>query len=385
MRTKKEIQADIDYIKDSAVNTYIFGTGKIGTGIGYEIVRLLDIRVKSYCDNDSNKWGKMIKDGIFCISPNEMQEEEDCACIILTGTESTKEILAQVKEMGIVTIIQYRELWLLDSYIDKFYEAPYHFDESIYWEREKMFSETAGSIRKIKNPCNKIAAIYTCIVGDYDEVHEPLIISEQYDYYLISDKKPDNLQIYQWIDINDIVPEWVTYNAKKNRYCKINGNFIFSEYKYSVYIDGCVTIIKDIAHVFGRIGKSGMAFHRHPTEQCIYKEGLICIMKKFDDENLIRWQMAQYRKEKMPAEYGQIAGGIIVRENNHPVVQEIMRYWWHEVFTKSYRDQLSFMYCLWKNGLTYQDVGCLGIWPDNENYFQLSKHRIDSRKFEPAD
>ena len=80
-----------------------------------------------------------------------------------------------------------------------------------------------------------------------------------------------------------------------------------------------------------------------------------------------RW----HKREKMPVNYGQFACGILIRENHNPLCRLVMEDWWREVFAKSYRDQLSFMYCLWKNGLNASDVGCLeGDWSRNRDFWQ---------------
>ena len=36
-------------------------------------------------------------------------------------------------------------------------------------------------------------AIYTCVVGGYDEINEPKMVEEKCDYYIISDKKPEKI------------------------------------------------------------------------------------------------------------------------------------------------------------------------------------------------
>ncbi len=110
---------------------------------------------------------------------------------------------------------------------------------------------------------------------------------------------------------------------------------------------------------------------RHMDHQCIYKEGFFCVIFGKDDEDRIRWQLSRYKREKMPVNYGQFACGILIRENHNPLCRLVMEDWWREVFAKSYRDQLSFMYCLWKNGLNASDVGCLeGDWSRNRDFWQ---------------
>ena len=69
MRQQIEILNDLNYIKNHQVEVCIFGCGNIGKGAGYDILNFLGIRVANYSDNDTSKWGKLIRNGIQCISP----------------------------------------------------------------------------------------------------------------------------------------------------------------------------------------------------------------------------------------------------------------------------------------------------------------------------
>ncbi len=371
MRSEEKILRDIEHIKNKDSEVYLFGTGKIGTGIGYEIIKLFGIQVTYFCDNDAKKWGKIIKDGICCIPPHKLQEKKQNACFILVGRDLLEGIEKQVRQMGIETVITYEELKRVDFPLDDFYAGPFRYDESDCIKRQGMLSENRDMSFRVKNFGNRKIAVYTCIVGGYDKVYEPKAVSDLCDYYLISDQKPEKPSVWQWIDIAEAVPEWVTDPVRKNRYCKINGDRIFSEYPYSIYLDGRFKITGDISRYVSQTGKSGMAMFRHMDHQCIYKEGFFCVIFGKDDEDRIRWQLSRYKREKMPVNYGQFACGILIRENHNPLCRLVMEDWWREVFAKSYRDQLSFMYCLWKNGLNASDVGCLeGDWSRNRDFWQ---------------
>ena len=47
----------------------------------------------------------------------------------------------------------------------------------------------------------------------------------------------------------------------------------------------------------------------------------------------------------------------MVREHHNKDCIRVMETWWDEVLNNSRRDQLSFMYAVWKNGFTAQDLG----------------------------
>lgn len=376
MRTENEIIREIEEIKRNQKKICLFGAGKLGQGWCYKFVQYLGMKVDCYCDNNPELWGKEIKDDIICISPEELSKVENCVCIIAIGIRFLSSVENQVRSLGI-DMITYDELYSLTKVKDYFYSTPFMYAEKEYKSRLQKYND-CKEINIINNEKNKEIAIYTCVAGKYDNVVEPEYISEECDYYLISDVKPEKLNVYKWIDIKSIVPEWVEDNVRRNRYCKINAHSIFPNYKYSIYIDGNISIKGNILHCIKKIGNSGVAAYLHPNHQCIFGEGIRCVIAELDDENIIRTQMDGYKKEGMPENYGQFECGVLVRENRK--VQRLMEMWWKEVFTKSYRDQLSFMYCVWKCGMSCNDIGILGVDWRKSKEFHIEKYHKHYRR-----
>lgn len=140
---------------------------------------------------------------------------------------------------------------------------------------------------------------------------------------------------------------------------------IFPQYKYSIYVDGNTELKKKVSKQFlekleGKI--TGIACRKRNCKiSDIYRDGIHVLISQAADENKVQKQMEQYWKEGLPEYHGQIAGNIWVREHNNPICVRIMEDWWHQVSTQAPRDQLSFMYAVWKNGYTYEDIGLLDI------------------------
>ena len=380
MRLQEEIIADLERILDEKLEVYIFGAGKIGTGIGRELLRLLNIPVNGYCDTNPQKWQLEIEQEVFCISPQEVLPRKKKACFVMLGQYHKASGLQVVETLGFDIIINYDELCSLDMLIDKFMMQC---DESsnmqeIFDKKRKFLEmhEDEGGY-KVPNLEKKKIAVYTCIAGGYDDVIEPEVISNECDYYLISDNRPENLNVFQWLDINKVVPDWVEDSRRQNRYCKIKVEKIFSEYQFSIYIDGNVKIVHDISNYIDRIGKSGFATHLHAYNNCLYVEAIKVIAAKVEDERIVKAQVKQYRKEGMPRDFGQFQNAILVRENNNPICKKLMADWWREVFVKSYRDQLSLTYCLWKNNIDKNDIGILGNdMRGNSDFVWVKRHHI---------
>ena len=59
-------------------------------------------------------------------------------------------------------------------------------------------------------------------------------------------------------------------------------------------------------------------------------------------------QINRYLNEGFPLHYGMTEMPVIARFHNEPLCKKIMEEWWEEFNHTALRDQLSFMYVMWK-------------------------------------
>ena len=78
--------------------------------------------------------------------------------------------------------------------------------------------------------------------------------------------------------------------------------------------------------------------------------------KKVDIES----QIKNYKNKGFPKNYGLFENNVLVRKHNDLVCIRIMESWWEEFCKYSQRDQLSFVYCLWKNNFSSDYIYSLG-------------------------
>ena len=153
----------LEYIKGVLNHEYevcIWGAGFLGTRKGLELLSKRGISADLYCDNNPELWGKEIINGVKCISPKELQErKQGVICFLFLASSKVPSVLKQMTDLGIERIILFDELFEEEK------EAYFPF-----MQRKKI-------------------AVYTCIVGEYDKLLEPLSISPDCDYYIISDRK----------------------------------------------------------------------------------------------------------------------------------------------------------------------------------------------------
>lgn len=335
----------------------IWGAGYIGRGIGLKMLRQLNIQVDYYCDNNKELFGREIVDGIRCEDYGRLvKNSENSICFLIMRSDYIGEVYKQLLDMGIKNIVTYQELLEVDGIIEEYYP---------FMKRNQI-------------------AIYTCIVGDYDQINEPQFISNDCDYYIISDRKPVKETAFQYLDIDAYVPETLVDNTRKNRYVKINVHKIFPQYKYSIYIDGNLIIKSDMRVCLENLPRTRTAVAGESYWDNIYIEGIRCIESKRDREELILKQTEQYWLEGMPEHFGSFLCNVLAREHNHPNCIHLMEEWWEQVSKYSRRDQISFPYVLWKNGYTKEDVKTLAPKPGFVSDYWIfvhehNQHRILSK------
>lgn len=328
MDNRKELY--LQHAKSNEYEVCIWGAGFLGTGKGLQILKKRKISVDYYCDNNSKLWGKEVIDGIRCISPDELQKKKGrVVCFLMMTNMYAETVLIQLNDMGIKEVVV--------------------FDDLFIEEKEEYFP----FMKK-----NHIA-FYTCIVGDYDDLMEPLTVRPDCDYYVISDKKPQQKTIFQYIDINEYLPKHITDNTKKNRYCKMNAHKIFPQYKYSVYFDGEMQMDSSIVECIQELPKTRITTLCNNYWNSSYMEAMRVILMKRDAEDVVVNQMEHYWLEGFPEDFGNVYCTILLREHNHPVCRKLMEDWWDQVDKYSRRDQISFPYVLWKNGFAMADVKTL--------------------------
>lgn len=325
----QEVEHYLRAIKDKEIKVIYWGTGTLGSGYAYQALKKRNIIPVYYCDNNKDKWNKVVVDDIYCFDFKKMTlEKDDFICVITVSSLYIPDVLLQLKNMGIKHVLPYdvlfRHLCVEQDYCD-------------FLKKEKI-------------------AVYTCIVNNYDDYQEPEFGSDIYDYFLISDKKPGNVSNYEWIDIRTLVPGNISDYTRMNRYCKINAHKIFPNYRRSIYHDGNIQIRGDMISLFEKLKKTRIGVACRHMWNSFYEESVPLIELKSDKVENIYNQVKQYWLEGFPESFGLAHCCVLMREHNNHFCIKLMETWWDELEKQSKRDQLSFAYAVWKNGYTMDDV-----------------------------
>lgn len=334
----------------------MFGAG-YAANYWYRFLRDIGYEIDFFSDNNPDLWGKVMIDGIVCISPSELAKyEKSVLCLVSTSALYTDKITKQLKSMGL-DVIGLDLHWMnigeiVERYVGVDAGLPvYEKGELGEYDREVCRDERI--------------AVYTCIVGKYDDLKQPGVIDGQCDYYYLGFDKPEVPGVYQWIDIAPYFEGKTFDNTRINRFCKVHPHLFFRQYRYSIYLDGGFEIRKSIAGLVRRIGSTGIGLYGKALTGDVdtYGQAVSCLIAGItsgDDRSVIIKQMKKYAEAGFPRNYGSANNGVIAREHNNPDCIRIMDTWWNEIRNECRRDELSFFYALWKNGFASEAVGSLG-------------------------
>lgn len=236
-----------------------------------------------------------------------------------------------------------------------------------YQKKRKFQNEPSGistyeSYQKLKK---KRIVIYTCILGGYDTLKEPLLEFDNVTYICYTDDavKIKNDDDTKWI-IQQI-PEGISKRFSKimtNRYLKMHPKELFPDADYAIYVDGNIGIQSFLgAYLVKTDVSTGIAIFSHSQRQCVYAEALACISRKKGSRKAIEYQIELYKKEGFPKNFGLYECTIIASDLQNTTSVDVLDKWWKAfLYSKSFRDQLSLPYVMWKIGRKYTDIGLLG-------------------------
>lgn len=95
--------------RESGKKICAFGAGSGGCAIAISYENL-GIGIDYFCDNDPDKWGKVVYNDIKCISPKELSQlGDEVICTISVGTEVLEEIYKQLIAMGMRHVYKHCE------------------------------------------------------------------------------------------------------------------------------------------------------------------------------------------------------------------------------------------------------------------------------------
>lgn len=212
-------------------------------------------------------------------------------------------------------------------------------------------------------------AVVCANFGDYDEVYSNpnLIDKEKFNWYLFTDNNNLNSDFWTVVtndnylsnviegknDFKELKENSQTWNMMAAKYYKLQTHKLsfLKDYDYFVWIDSSISIlnnnfVNDLLEMLNN-GDIELINFIHPERDNIIDEGNLSIrMDKYQNQDILK-QVDNYTSLGFN-EKGLFWCGFFCRKNNIKM-NKIFDDWWIENIQKSFQDQLSYPYVLWKN------------------------------------
>ena len=244
-----------------------------------------------------------------------------------------------------------------------------------------QFSTKGNCISAAKAPYKteeKKIAVYSCIVGSYDKIIEPVICDEGVDYFLFTDQEVPKNSVWKKIDVTQYEDYSKLTPIELNRKIKILPYEYLPDYDVSVYIDGNIECVAYITPILDDLGGAGFGVHYHSRRDCIYDEAIavkhyINIMTEETKE-----QLKVYAREGFPRHYGLYENSILVRKHDDREIRQLMELWWEEYQKYPTRDQYSLPYVVWKMNLREKILILGNDISRNPRFNRINKHMVNN-------
>ncbi|MBQ0022952.1 MAG: DUF616 domain-containing protein [Prevotellaceae bacterium] len=224
----------------------------------------------------------------------------------------------------------------------------------------------------------KKKAIYTSIIGSYDDILQPKAVDESFDYVLFvkkGTKKTERIGIWEVRELDYDCDD----NTITSRFPKMNPHVVLPEYEYSLWIDGNIVILKKEFYdaVNAKIDE-GVVYSgvKHPNKDCVYHDIEACVHAMRDKTSNIMRAARFLIAEKFPEHYGMYENNIILRKHTDASVINFCNMWWKLYLEYPRRDQFTSPYCLRANGLEFNYLLPEGECAKTSDWFEFIEHKV---------
>lgn len=220
--------------------------------------------------------------------------------------------------------------------------------------------------------------IYTCITGAYDDLLQPAVYDPDFDFVCFvgkGEKTADKTGVWQIREFDCGLSD----RRLVSRYPKMHPHVLLPEYGTSIWVDGNVQLLDGTIYAAVREKvASGVLYSgvSHPSHRGVYEEAWACWRKvgRLSVAGMVKawlWLLLH----GMPFNYGMMENNLIFRRHMDPAVIRLDELWWSRLFDVSFRDQLTFMWCLRECGIPVDYFLPKGMNTRNHPGFKYLRHK----------
>lgn len=201
-------------------------------------------------------------------------------------------------------------------------------------------------------------AVFTAVFGDTDELRDPVIVAPNVRYYCASDRPVDSRV---WRHLNFLATSASVLDA---RHFKLGLGARIEARRVDAYlwIDAAYQLQVDPTILLPHLLRADLAVLPHPARDTIAAEAQEIVKLGLAESHDVSRQLMFYQQDGYP-DTRLSSTGFLLRRNDART-HRFNEHWLVEFSTSGHtRDQLSFNYTAWKQGLVIHDLE--GHYRDN--------------------
>ncbi len=219
--------------------------------------------------------------------------------------------------------------------------------------------------------------VYCVNLGGYDDLPIPPEM-EDCSYFLITDAAeiPEGSP---WTVVSPTLQE--TDIKRQCLWYKTHPHWLFPDAEFVTWIDSNVECKSSSGQILiAHETLSEIATFLHPDRDCVYEEALMIKKLKLDQAPIIERVLEQMKKDGLPKHYGLYETNVLFSRNQDLGVRAFFETWWRRIYLGSRRDQMSFTYSAWKEGIDITPLDAR-YCAKNSRFFTKRAHKNLTGRF----
>lgn len=225
-------------------------------------------------------------------------------------------------------------------------------------------------------PVTTKRVVYGVNIGAYDDLPIPPEMDDC-SYFLITDaaEVPSNSP---WVIVSPTLQE-----VDIKRQClwyKTHPHKLFPNVEFVTWIDSNIECRTQSGQVLiSHETLSEIATFVHPDRNCVYEEASAITNIKLDKQHIVDRVVQELQDEGFPKAYGLYETNVLFSRTQDLAVRDFFDTWWRRIYLGSRRDQMSFTYAAWKEGVAISALDSRFCAKDSRFFFKNSHKNKEGR------